>query len=60
MSDKIVSENPFKLKCCHDRYKTQKMCNKAVDNFLPALEVLPGWFVTRKMNKKLLTGFIRR
>ena len=24
MRDKIVSEDPFKLKYCHDRYKTQK------------------------------------
>ena len=38
MCDKIVSEDPFKLKYCHNRYKTQEMCNKAVDDFLPALK----------------------
>ena len=31
MCDKVVSEDPFTLKCCLDRYKTQEMCDKAVD-----------------------------
>ena len=41
MCDKIVSDDPFKLKYCHDKYKTQEMCNKAVDDFLPALKFVP-------------------
>ena len=41
MCDKIVSDDPFKLKFCHDRCKTQEICNKAVDNFLPALNLFP-------------------
>ena len=49
--DKIVSEDPFKLKYCHDRYKTQEMCIRAVDDFLQALKFVPEWFVTSKMIK---------
>ena len=41
MFDKIVSEDPFKSKYCHDRYKIQEMCNKAVDGLLPALKFVP-------------------
>ena len=51
MCDEIVSDDPFKLKYCHDRYKTQEMCNNTVDDFLPALKFVPDWFVTRKMIK---------
>ena len=31
MCYKVISEEPFMLKCCLDRYKTQEMCDKAVD-----------------------------
>ena len=41
------------LKYCRDRYKTQKMCGKAVDDFLPAVNFADDWFVTSKMIKKL-------
>ena len=37
------------VKCCLDGYKTQEMCDKAVDNFLPTLEFVPDWIVTSKM-----------
>ena len=56
MCDKIVSEDPFKLKDCNDRYKAQEMFNKAVDYFLPALKFVPYWFVTSKIIKILLTS----
>ena len=36
------------------RYKTQKMCGKAVDS-LETLKLTPDWFVTSKMIKKLFT-----
>ena len=39
MRDKIISDDPFKLKYCHDRYKTQQMCDEAVDDFLAALKL---------------------
>ena len=35
MCDKILSKEPFMLKYCLDRYKTQEVCNKAFDTFLP-------------------------
>ena len=53
MCDKVVSEDPFMLKYCLDRYNTQKMCDKAVDAFQPALKFVPGWLVTSKLIKKL-------
>ena len=36
-------KNCFMVKCCLDGYKTQEMCDKAVDNFLPTLESVPDW-----------------
>ena len=45
---KIVSEDPFILKYCVDRYNTQEMRDKAVDAFLPALKFVPDWFLTKK------------
>ena len=54
----IVSENPFKLKYYHDRYKTQEMCNKAVDDFLSALKFVLDCLVPSKIIKKLLTQMI--
>ena len=59
MHDKIVSDDPSKLKYCHDRYKTQEMCNKAVQDFLPALKFVPDWFVTSKMIKNFLLLYIQ-
>ena len=53
MCDKAVSEDPFHLKYGFDRYKTQGMCDTAVDDFLPALKLVPDWFVTGKIIKKL-------
>ena len=46
---KVVSKEPFMLKYCLDKYKTQEMCDKAVDAFLPALKFVPDWFVTKKI-----------
>ena len=42
---------------CSDKYKTQRMCDEAVDDSLPALKLIPDWFVTSKMIKKLYTAF---
>ena len=49
MCDKVVSKEPFMLKCCLDRYETQELCDKAVDAYLPPLKFVPDWFVTNKM-----------
>ena len=32
------------------------MCDKVVDDCLPAFKFIPDWFVTSKMIKKLLTA----
>ena len=34
------------------RYKTQEICDKAVDNFLPTLKFVPDWFLRNKVNKE--------
>ena len=52
MCDKAFSEESFILKCCLDRYKTQKICAKSVDNFLPTLKFVPDWVFKSKMIKK--------
>ena len=41
---------------CPDKYKTQTLCDEAVDDSLAALKLLPDWFVTSKMIKKLYTA----
>ena len=38
---------------CPDKYKTQKLCEKAVDDCLAASKFILDWFVTSKMFKKL-------
>ena len=53
MCDKSVFKDSFMLKYCHDRYKTQELCDKNVDDFLPAFKFLPDWFVTRKLIETL-------
>ena len=40
MCHKIISENPFMLKYCPDKYVTQKMFDEAVDDFLLLTGVL--------------------
>ena len=51
--DKFISENPFMLKYCPDKYITLKMCNTD-DDFLPTLNFVLVWFVTSKMIKSVL------
>ena len=41
MCDKSVLEDAFMLKYFLDRYKTQEMCHKAADGFLPILRFVP-------------------
>ena len=56
MRDRVISEDPFFIVYRTDRYKSQKMCDEAVDDSLAALKFIPNWFFTSKMIKKLLTG----
>ena len=53
MCDKSAFKDSFMLKYCHDRYKTQELCDKNVDDFLPAFKFVPDWFVTRKLIETL-------
>ena len=43
MCYKSFSEDSFMLKHCLNRYKTQELCGKAVDNFLSILKFVPDW-----------------
>ena len=56
MRDSSVSEDPFLIVYCPDKYKTQRMCDKAVDDSLAALKLISYWFVTSKMIKKIFTA----
>ena len=60
MCDRAVSDDTFLIVYYPNKYITQKMCNKAVDNSLETLKVIPAWFVTSKMIKKNFYCFIRR
>ena len=58
MCDKFISDNPFPYYIFQilfpyvpDQYKTQKICDKAVDGCPAVLKFVNGWFVTRKMIK---------
>ena len=53
MCDSVVSEDTFLIVYCPDKYKSQRMCDEAVDNCLAALKFIPDSFVTCKMLEKL-------
>ena len=43
MCVKAVSKNLWKY--CHGKYKTQEICDKVVDDFLPSLKLVPDCFL---------------
>ena len=51
MSDRFVYRDLFMLKCCLDRHKTQKMYDKAANNFHLSLKFVSSWFVTNNLIK---------
>ena len=53
MCDRDISEDPYMLVYCPDKYKTQRMCDEVVDDSPAALTFIPGWFVTSKMFERL-------
>ena len=57
MCDRVFSEDPLLIVYCSDKYKSQEMYDKGLDDCLTALKFIPDWFVTSKMIKKLLTAF---
>ena len=56
MCDRVVSEDPFLIVYCPDKYKTQRMSDEAVDGCLTALKLIPDWFVTSKVIKEPFTA----
>ena len=56
MCGRVVSKHPFLVVYCPDKYITQKMCDEAVDDSLATLKLIPDWYVTSKMIKKLFTA----
>ena len=38
--NRVLSEDPFMIVYCPDRYKTQRMCDEAVDDSLVALKLI--------------------
>ena len=52
---RVVSEDPFLIVYYPDRYKTQRMCDEAVNGSIAALRFLSDWFVKSKMIKKFFT-----
>lgn len=52
MCDKAFPKDSFKLNYCFNRYKTQGMCYKFVDDFLPMLKLIFDWLITNKKIKK--------
>ena len=60
MCNSIISEDPFSIRYVPGQYKTQQMCDKAVDDCLATLKLVPDWFVTSKMIKKHSTFFACR
>ena len=56
MCDRVVSEYPFLIVYCPDEYKTQRMCDKAVDESLASLKLIRDGFVTSKMITKIFTS----
>ena len=49
MCDKVVSKELIMLKYYPNRYKTQKMCEKAVHTCLSALKFVPDSNIMSKM-----------
>ena len=57
MCNRVVSDDPFLIVYCPDKYITQKMCDEAADDSTAILKLIPDSFVTSKMIKKLFTAF---
>ena len=53
MCDKVVFKEPFMSKYYLDRYKTQVICGKTVDTFLPTSKFVSDRFGTNKILEKL-------
>ena len=54
MCYRAISEDRFVLVYCHNKCKTQKMCNEALNDCLASLKFFSDWFVTSKMIKNFV------
>ena len=54
MFDTVVSKDHFLVVYCPDKYKTQRMCDEAVDDCLAALKLVPDCLLTSEMIKNFL------
>ena len=52
MCDSVASGDSFMIVYWTNKYKTQRMCDEAVDNCLAALKFVSDWFVSSKMLEK--------
>ena len=48
MCGRIVSDGLFSIRYFPDQYKTQQMCNEALDDCLAALKFVPDWLLKVK------------
>ena len=51
--DRVVSENPFLIVYCPDKYETPRMCDEVVYDCLVASKFILDWLVTSKMLENL-------
>ena len=49
MCDRMIFEDTFSIRCVPEQYKTQQMCDEAVDDCLAVSKFVPDWFVTSKI-----------
>ena len=49
MCDRVVSERSFLILYCPDKYKAQRIRDKAAFVSLAALKLISNWFFVRKM-----------
>ena len=47
MCNSIICEDSFSIRCIPNPYQTRQMCDKIVDDCLPALKFIPDWFATQ-------------
>ena len=52
MCDRVITDDPFMLVYCLNKYETQRTCDKAVDDCLAEWKFIPDEFVTCKLLKK--------
>ena len=56
MFNRAIFDHLFLKVCCLDKYITQKMCDKDVDDSIATLGLIPDQFIASKMIIKLSTA----